>query len=236
MSFFDGLYSYQIVLMVLGIILFFVFVGAFVALMIKGKPYVKLLPFFLLPIVMIGYPGIESVSYQNGVVTITNATESLQQNPTDNTLRQTLQTAVDKTASRPTTNPDTITAIAAAQFALGDHQAAEAKLKTALEKSPQLPAAIALEKRIELNKNLNALTTQVEQNPGNEAARANLQQTVAQGSALKISSPVMITNLARAQAAVGNQQQAVKLADQALKIQPNLAEAAAVKQQLGQGK
>ena len=109
MNFFDGLYSYEIVLLVPGVVLFFVFLGGFLTLMIKGESFSKLLPFFTIPVVMIGYPGIQSVSFQDGV----------------------------------------------------------------------------------------------DRNPHNEAAKATLQQTVAQASALKIASPTLIANLARAQAAVG---------------------------------
>ena len=234
MSFFDGLYSYQIVLLLLGVVLFLVVAGAFLTLVIKGKPFGKLLPFFLIPVLMIGFPGIASLSFQSKIGTLTLATSQLQENPSDTALRQTLQTEVNQTASMPVNDPKALTAIASAQFALGDHQAAEAKLQAVLQKSPQLPEAMALKKRIDLDKSLTTLTAQVEQNPHNESAKASLQQAVKESSTLKIASPVFITKLAQAQAAVGNSKQALVLADKALQIQPKLAAAEAVKQRIAQ--
>ncbi len=43
MNFFDGLYPYEIVLLVLGVLLFLVLMVAFVVLLVRGKPFVKVL-------------------------------------------------------------------------------------------------------------------------------------------------------------------------------------------------
>jgi hypothetical protein len=147
-SFLDPLYWYETAMLVLGVVLFFVLVITLLKLVNKEKPFGALLPFFAIPVVMIGYPTIQSVSFGKDVVTITNATEVLQGDPTNTTARQTLQQAVRKTASRPATNPRTMAKIAAGQFALGDRAAAEAKLKIALQKSPHLPVAVALQRKI----------------------------------------------------------------------------------------
>jgi hypothetical protein len=148
-SFLDPLYWYETAMLVLGVVLFVVLVITLLKLVNKGKSFAALLPFFAIPVVMIGYPTIQSVSFGKDVVTITKATEELQSDPANTTARQTLQRAVEKTASRPATNPQTMAKIAAAQFALGDRAAAEAKLKIALEQSPHLPAALALQRKIE---------------------------------------------------------------------------------------
>jgi hypothetical protein len=147
-NFLDPLYSYEIAMLVLGVVLFLVLVIILLKLVNNGKPFGALLLFFAIPVVMIGYPTIQSVSFGDGVVTITKAAAQLQKDPTNTTLRHTLQQAVEKTASRPATNPRTMAKIAAGQFALGDRAAAEAKLKAALEQSPHLPAAIALQRKI----------------------------------------------------------------------------------------
>jgi hypothetical protein len=154
-NFFDPLYWYETAMLVLGVILFFVLVVTLLKLVNKGKPFGALLAFFAIPVVMIGYPTIQSVSFGDGVMTINKATAQLQDDPTNTALRQTLQQAVEKTASRPATDPTTMTEIAAGQFALGDHAAAEAKLKIALQKSPELPAAVALQREIALGDGVN---------------------------------------------------------------------------------
>jgi hypothetical protein len=236
MGFFNGLYSYEIALLVLGVALFFVTLGAFWALMIRGKPFSKLVPLFIISVAMMGYPGIQSISFQNGVVTITKVTSQLQQDPTNTALRQTLQKAVDETASRPAADPNTMATIATAQFALGNKDAAEAQLSAASRTAPQLPAVVALQQKIDLDNKLTTLTSQVQENPTNEGAKAQLQQAVTEGSALKIANPLLLTDLASAQLAVGNSNQASVLADRALKIQPNLPAATALKQRISQNK
>ncbi len=236
MSFFNGLYSYEIVMLVLGTVLFLVIIGALLTLLIKNKPFASLLPLFAIAVVMIGYPSIQSISYSKGVLTITNMTSQLQQDPTNASLRQTLQQEVAKTASRPATDPGTTANIAAAQFALGDRKAAEANLALASRAAPQLPAVAALQKKIDLDTRLTTLTAQVEQNPQDQTAKAQLQQSIAEGSALKTANPALIAHLASAQMAVGNSNQARALADKALQIQPSLPEANAVMQRVAPGK
>ena len=47
MSFFNGLYSYEIVLMVLGVLLFITLLFCLPGLLSKGKSYAGMLPFFV---------------------------------------------------------------------------------------------------------------------------------------------------------------------------------------------
>src|SRR5436305_6938997 len=100
MSFFDGLYSYEVVLLVLGAVFFLVLMIAFVVLLSQGKPYGTLLVAFVIPIVMIGFPAIKSVQYHDGVVTIDKLTHDLQHNPTDSAKRAELNQKVSELASR----------------------------------------------------------------------------------------------------------------------------------------
>jgi hypothetical protein len=167
-NFLDPLYWYEIAMLVLGVVLFFVLVITLLKLVNRGKPFGSLLLFFAIPVVMIGYPTIQSVSFEDGVVTITKTTALLQKDPANTTLRQTLQQAVKKTALRPATNPRTMAKIAAGQFALGDRAAAEAKLKIALQQSPHLPAAVALQRKIAADDGVTTLDRDPAGKPTNE--------------------------------------------------------------------
>jgi tetratricopeptide (TPR) repeat protein len=232
MKFFDGLYPYEIVMLVLGVLLFLVLIIAFVVLVMRGKAYSKLFAFFVIPIVMVGFPGIKSLEISESVVKIDTYTRAIQENPTDNNLRESLEKEVASVSGRPLVDPHVSVTIARAQIALGDNAAADGNVKKALKEAPQLPAALELKKRIELDRNLAALVSQVEQNPNDVAAKAKLTNTVSEVGHLKIANPVTISNLARAQAVLGDKVKAQANVDKALSINPNLAPAIQLKKQI----
>ncbi len=226
----DGLYGYEVVMLVLGA-LFFVLLAALLAVQIvRGKPYGSLLAFFLVPIIMMGYTRVKSVQYKDGVLSMELATEQLQANPTDPALRSALEQQVARWGSRPTSDPLGLTRIAKAQFALGNQDAAEATLARVLQVSPGFPQARQLEQRIQLGRDLASLTAQVA--GGDTGAKQKLQETVNQTAGLKISNPTLLTHLAGAQAALGDRYQAMVLTDTALQIKPDLTAALQLKKRL----
>lgn len=232
MKFFDGLYPYEVVLLVLGVLLFLVLVLAFAVAVIRGKPYGKLFPFFILPILMIGFPGVKSIEISKSVVKIEKDTQELQQRPTDSKLRASLTKEVATLSARPVTDPQASVSIARAQFALGDTMAAKENLKKTLNVAPQMPAALELKERIELDRNLADLASQVEQNPRNDEARAQLAKTVVRVAPLKIANPETITNVARAQKVLGDHAEARANVDKALAIKPDLVPALRLKREI----
>src|SRR5262245_60678264 len=120
MRFFEGLYSYEIVLLALGTLMFLMLLFAFVYSLIKKQALGRLFGFFLFPIVMIGFPVVSSIKLMNNLIEITKATRELEQRPTDKSAREDLVTAVQSVAARPLSNPETLTTIAHAQVALGN--------------------------------------------------------------------------------------------------------------------
>ncbi len=232
MKFFDGLYAYEIVLLVLGALLFMVLILAFMVLVMRGQPFSKLFAFFAVPIVMIGFPSIQSMEFFNGIIKIQKYTHDLEQDPENKTARNALAGEVTRISDRPSSDPGVATTLARAQIALGDNGAAEANVQKALRVAPQLPDALELKKRIELDRNLAALTAQAQQDPNNVAVRAELQKTVIEATRQPIASPVTLTNLAAAQVVIGDHAQAKSNVDKALKIDPNLSAAKAVKNQI----
>jgi len=223
MNYFAGLYPFEVALLILGALFFLVLVFAFAVLIVRGKPYGKLFAFFAIPIVMVGFPGIKSIEFSQSVVKIDKVTHDLQENPNDKNLRASLAKEVASVSERPLANPQSTVTVARAQVALGDNAAAEANLKKALAVAPQLPAALELKKRIDLDRNLAALTTQAEQNPHNAAIKARLANTVSEAAGIKAASPVTISNLARAQAVLGDQVKVRDNVDKTFRINPRLA-------------
>lgn len=232
MKFFDGLYPYEIVMLVLGVLLFLVLILAFVVLVMRGKPYGKLFAFFAIPVLMVGFPGVKSFEFSESVIKVEKYTRALQVNPTDKNLRESLAKEVASVSARPLVDPHVSVTIARAQIALGDNAAADGNVKKALKEAPQLPAALELKKRIELYRNLAALTSKVEQNPSDTAAKAKLATTVNEVAQLPMASPETMTNFARAQKVLGDRSKARVYVDKALTINPNLAPAIQLKKQI----
>lgn len=232
MKFFDGLYHYEIVLLLLGVLLFLLLLFAFALAVIRGKPYGRLFPFFILPILMIGFPGVQSFEISKSMVKIEKYTQELQQSPTDAKLRASLAKEVANVSTRSWTDPHASVSIARAQFALGDTMIAEENVKKVLTEAPQMPAALELKNRIELNRNLGVLAFKVEKNPNDAVAKAQLSKTVAKVAPLRIANPETITNVARAQKALGDHVEAKANVDKALAIKPELAPAIHLKNQL----
>ncbi len=228
MNLFDGLYAYEVVLLILGVLLFVVALALLILQVVRGKPYGTLVAFFALPIVMIGYPSIQKITFQDGAVTIDKTTAQLQEAPTDAALRSNLETQVAKLASRPTNDPAALTSIAKAQFALGHSAEAQTNVQKALQASPTLPEALALQQRIDTDNTITNLSAQLAEHP-NDATKEKLKDAVAKAAPLKIANPGFLAHMAIAHAALGDQAIAHSFAGEALKINPNLAEAKLLK-------
>lgn len=218
---FEGLYLYEIVMLVLGILLFVMLGIGFFYQLVHQRSIAPLLGFFAFPIAMIGYPSIQRIQVKDGLISIEKTTQQLAENPTDLQLRRTLQQQVAKVADRPIASPQNTSVVAQAQYALGDEEAAKSNLHKALEADPRSPTAVDLQKRILAVDTLKEQVSQVEADPGNEAAKLRLASTLNQTSHLKFANPMALTQVARAQAALGEQTKALENTQKVLTITPN---------------
>lgn len=220
MAIFDGLQLYELVLLALGTILFLVLIFGFLYNLIKGKSITALLGFFVFPIAMIGFPAIQKIQIDGTVVSIEKATDQLLANPTDADVRKTLQEEVEKVTAKPISNPRTLTVLAKAQYALGNEKRAENTLQKALDTNPKTPGAIDLKNKITVVKEVEKLASKVEANPNDTAAKTKLQQSLSTINEMQIANPKAITEISRAQAAVGQDEKALQNAKIAAKIEP----------------
>ena len=228
MTVFDGLYLYEIVLLFMGVILF---IAALIALFTK-KSYAAVVPIFLISVVMVAYPSIQSVSYENGKVTIQTKARELLKDPTNDALRKSLQQDLAKVSARPTSDPKTAVTFAQAQLAVGQDELARQNLNKALQANPHLQEAQELKHKFELSDNLEALTAKVAQTPSDAAAKTELQNTTSELNKIGVANPKILTNMARAYGVLGNNEQAHATVDKAIKIDPNLSAAKEVKSRL----
>ena len=149
MQLFDGLYLYEIVLLVLGVVMFLVLLYFLASYLKTGKPVTSLLLFFAISLVMIAYPSVQSFDISATEVKIQTEAAQVEQNPNDQTARLALTKSVAAIANRPLSDPTAVTALARAQLALGDTAAAQQNVQKVLQKTPNAPAAVQLKTRIE---------------------------------------------------------------------------------------
>ena len=231
----DGLFVYEIVLAVLGSLLFLLLIPLLWRQVWQGRPYRGLLAFFLLPVGMIGFPGLESIKYEKGILTLARATSQLEQDPDDPDARQVVEQQVVEATNRPTTNPEAKIQIARAQFALGEHAVAEATVDQALQAQPASPAARDLKDRILFDRTLSELAVKVEQDPTDAPARQQLQAAVLEAVEQSVASPTMLVNIAAGAVALGRTEEAAVFNKRALTFNPNLQSAITLQQKLDAG-
>ena len=219
---FDGLYLFEWVMMILGVILFVVLVIGFFYQLTHKRSIGALLAFFIVPIAMIGYPSLQSIQLKDGVVTLQKTTDDLHSDPANPATRQALAEQVAKLGQRSFSDPATLASLSKAQYALGDDSAAKANLSKALQKDPELSAAKQLQAKINSVEQLATLTNQVESNPGDQKAKAELIQAVNTASQQPIANPTALLKVANAQAALGDKAKAEQNAAIVQKINPKL--------------
>ena len=222
---FNGLYGYEIVLGSLGTLLFVLLIPMLFLQVWRNKPYGGLLGFFILPIAMIGFPGIKSIQFEKGVVTLDKDAHELQNKPTDTALREKVAQQVAEISDRPSNDPETKTTVAQAQFELGNHKEAEAAVDAVLKVQPKLPAAVQLKERIVTDRKLRDLSTKVAENPADTAAKQQLEVVTHEAVKQPVASPEIRANIAASEAAIGHTDEAAAFNKKALAINPNLQRA-----------
>lgn len=115
---FDNLYLYELVLLFLGAFLFLILSAALVYMIIKHQNIKKLLLFFIIPIIMIGYPSIQEVQIENGKLAFTKVKEEVQNNPADSLAIEKLKSLIAELEAR-ATNPKDVAEISEAYLLVG---------------------------------------------------------------------------------------------------------------------
>jgi tetratricopeptide (TPR) repeat protein len=232
MALIAGLQIYEVVMLVLGVILFFVLV----TLLLKGREPLKLLPLFLVCAILIGWHSIKKITGPDNIEIDTNQMQTdvaaLENDPTNAQARATLQSAYNVTKSQSSKDPNALTLTARAALALGDQKDALDRIGQALKVNPDFQPALDLQERVDAETKLPKLTTQVENNPTDPTAKAQLQQTISTIAKQPILNPGTLTNVAQAQTVLGNKSEALVNVNKALQINPSLTEALQVKTKL----
>jgi hypothetical protein len=135
----EGLHAYEVALMVCGIILFAALTCLLLTHAVRKEPYGRLLYFFVLPALMIGFPGIEKVEFEMGKRLIVTSKARLAQNPADEEARDQLAGAVERVEARAGERhlrPETLTVLAEGNLALGHYDQALEQAGRAADANP----------------------------------------------------------------------------------------------------
>jgi len=130
----DGLQLHEVAMFILGGLLFVVLLFLIVLFALRKRQLKPLLLFFIIPIVMLGWPSIAKIQLNNEGLTLVNNLRELEQNPDNVALQSKVQQSVQVLEEKNVSAPDKLANIARAKYLLGED-------KGALETLSKIPEA-----------------------------------------------------------------------------------------------
>lgn len=119
----NDLYLYELVLLLLGVFLFLILSAGLVYYIIKKEEIKKLLLFFPIPILMIGYPSVKEITISSDKIAFSKYQEEYINNPEDTIAKQNLEKLTEKLEER-AHSPEDIIEISKAKLLLGNSKEA----------------------------------------------------------------------------------------------------------------
>lgn len=229
---FDGLYGFEVIMLTLGAMLFLVILVLLVLYAVQKRQLKGLLPFFGIPVMMIGYPSIKIIKIGEWLEIVKNYPEETGANPDNSQPGEEVKEALAKLDERPISNPATLVTIAETQAVVGDTAKALETVQNALEANPDYKPAVNLNKEIRTQIQIDKNMTRLHQNPGDAAARRELSQQIKTMETVGNLSSTQLLKVARASATLGDTTKAVIYADSALKRTTVFPKAAEFKRQI----
>ena len=250
MKLLEGVSLSELILMGLGLVLGIVLLSVFVYTAIKKEPNLNLIYAFLIPVIMIGYPSIQKVQFDKGVVTIDKYAAEVEKNPLDTTAHKQLNQAIEAIpAGVAKESSSAMTAIAKGQAALGQYETARVTANKAWELDSTSPKVVEVRNMIRsrqiekrrFDDDVNKLGDKVsrwEHNHNDSKDRDSIGQVLHSIDAPKNGEsplhvdPKSLLTVAKAAAIDGHSQDALKMLDDILKINPDSQEAIELKRRI----
>lgn len=227
-SLFDGLLPYEIMLSILGVTFFLILLFLLVYLIVKERKFGAILGFFIIPIIMIGFPGIRKIQYKDWIIELR---EELAQ-ATDSTPSPEKQEQIEEILTR--LNPERISSydhsilVAEAYTYVGDTLKAYLSAEKALEAEPSSHQAMELKRMLSDNPKVQVELNirEVRQNPSDQELRRELNQSLQEiVPTPSTEGPADYVLIARAKKVLGEEEAAKKYIDSALVIDPDYSNA-----------
>ena len=246
---FEGLNFFETVLLFMGVFLFIVLVFLLIWNVIKQKPFKALLGFFIVPIVMIGYSSIKSIEWKGITLNLQNATDSLNADPGNTTLRSALVSVLGKIEEKGGTllsSPNAAATVAQAHASLGNYDSASHYLNVADSLDPTNPKLAVVRRQVTqqiteeqgLKKQaavLNEQLVKLQTAPKDTEAVATITHTLATLKRPVYADPSSVLTVAKALATVDQGQRSLDKIDKVIKADPNSTAAQQLKQQVQNG-
>jgi hypothetical protein len=140
MQLFEGLQSYEIVLMIMGAVFFLILACLLIYLVLNKRSYKILLPSFIIPIIMVGFPGIQKITFDEGMVEIEKQTKVVNNNPTDAEAKTKLTAMLKTMEIRSISQPANLRIMDNAYVAIGEPQKA-LPFRGKLDRNPMVERA-----------------------------------------------------------------------------------------------
>jgi tetratricopeptide (TPR) repeat protein len=247
MKLLEGVLFYEFVLILLGVMVSMALLFAFLQSVKQNKTNLKPIYAFIVPLIMIGYPSIQKIQFENGVINIEKAAKEVEKNPLDTLLqKQLLQSLNQLSAPRLNESPAALSAVANAQVALGHYEAAQVSIGQAVKldstSAPVMAEKQKIIKKTNSKKQFDQKVKQVdkqlktlEKQPQNKMVRDSISQALKEVSLEPVAADdKSLITVATAAAVAGHQSTAIELIDKVLKVNPS-KEAIALKEQILSG-
>lgn len=171
----DGLFLHDIVLIVLGSLMFLILLAGLMVKIMRGEEAGKMyLLGFLIPVLMIAYPSIQRMSFSRDLIELDKAAEYVAAHPEDTQARMKLDEQLEEVESRPIRSSDTRATAAKANYVQGNVQEAEEQAEKALEQDPENETARDIKGLVDFDKQV----VHLERNPTDTMASRKLEQHV----------------------------------------------------------
>ncbi len=217
MNYLEGLLLHEIILMVLGILLFLVLLVGMAAYIFRKEPIRKFLAFFPIPIVMIAYPSVEKVKFLNNLMELDKKIEQVINNPADSVAATELKNSLDKIEAYPNKTPETLTTLSKGHVILGELRTAERYVDSALAADPSLPKAREVKNIVQAEQNIE----QIKKDSTNQEAQTQLKNNLEMLEQVATPSAFRTSKITEGYWILGDTAKVKTYADSTLQLQPD---------------
>ena len=120
----DGLQLHEVAMFMLGALLFIALLFLILLFALRKRQLKPLLLFFVIPIVMLGWPSIAKIQLNNEGLTLVNNLKELEKNPEDKALQRKVEQSIQVLEEKSIGAPDVLANMAKAKYVLGKDQSA----------------------------------------------------------------------------------------------------------------
>jgi hypothetical protein len=131
---------------------------------LKGKPVRPFLYFFIVPVILMGWPTIQRLIVNETGITLEKTVQEYRENPTAENEAK-VEKMVEEVKKDSTAFPGVLIKVAAAEHAIGKNEEAKATLEEAKKKAPLSKEALILKKNIDLTQKIEEKLIAVETRP-----------------------------------------------------------------------